>query len=136
MATTGGSITAKIFSRDKLQREAFFAKWSKADWTKRDGDLAVEEGVSREWVRQIRHLIGAPLSPYHGRTVKTIQALQWAKENLNKLKGVCPTELLRDYGLRVYWKGSPVYHLLKPFLRDGRLQKKHRWDLMDFRLSN
>jgi hypothetical protein len=126
------AVTTPLWYR-QLQRKAFLAKWSKMDWSKRDYELAEETGLSRERIRQIRQLVGAPRSPHHRRVRKTAAVLQWAKDNLEKLKGLSIAELGRKYGLS-RWQGSALYRFLKPFLRDGR--RKHRWDLMNFNLPN
>jgi len=120
----------------QLQRRAFLAKWSKVDWSKQNSELADEMGFSRERIRQIRQKVSAPQSPHHGRLRKSAAALQWAKDNLDKLKGLSAAELGRKYGLGPHWKHGPLYPFLKPFLRDGRLIRKHRWDLMNFRLPD
>jgi hypothetical protein len=118
----------------QLQREAFLARWSKVDWSKQNCELADEVGLSRERIRKIRQRLGAPKPTHlHRRIRKSAQALQWAKDNLEKLKGLSLSELGRKYGLS-RWQGSAVYQFLKPFLRNGR--RKHRWDLMNFRLPN
>jgi hypothetical protein len=65
-----------------------------------------------------------------------IAALRWAEENLDELKGLSGAELGRKYGLRPQWKAGPLGAFLKPFLRDGRLSPKHRWDLMNFKLPS
>ena len=93
-------------------------------------------GLSRERIRQIRQMVGAPKSPHHGGMRKSAEALQWAKDNLNKLKGLSGTELGRQHGLRPHWRGGLLHQFLKPVLRDGRRIRKHRWDLMNFRLPN
>ena len=121
-------------SFQQRQRKAFLAKWSKVDWSKSNAELADEAGLSRERIRKIRQRVGAPKPTHrHSRMRKTAQALQWAKDNLDKLKGLSRAELARKYGLS-RWRGSALYQFLKPFLRNGR--RKHRWDLMNFRLPN
>ena len=118
----------------QLQRKAFLAKWSKVDWSTQNCELADEMGLSRERIRQIRQQVGASKPTHlHRRIRKSAQALQWAKDNLEKLKGLSWAELMRKHGLS-RWRGSAVYQFLKPFLRNGR--RKHRWDLMNFRLPN
>jgi len=118
----------------QLQREAFLAKWSKVDWSKQNCELADELGLSRERMRKIRQQVGAPKPTHlHRRIRKSAEALQWAKDNLDKLRGLSWAELRRKYGLS-RWRGNAVYQFLKPFLRNGR--RKHRWDLMNFRLPN
>jgi len=123
-------------SRQQLRRKAFLAKWSAVDWSKQNTELGAEMGLSRERIRQIRQLVGAPKSPYHGRMRKSAEALQWAKDNLDKLKGLSGAELGRKYGLMPHWRGGLLYQFLKPVLRDGRLIRKHRWGMMNFRLPN
>jgi hypothetical protein len=123
-------------SRQQLRGKAFFAKWSSVDWSKQDAELAAETGLSRERIRQIRQLVGAPKSPHHGRVRKSAGALRWAKDNLDNLKGLSAAELGRKYGLSPHWRVGPLYQFLKPVLRDGRFIRKHRWDLMNFRLPN
>jgi hypothetical protein len=120
----------------QLRRKAFLAKWSKLDWSKQNSALADEMGVCREYIRQIRHQVGAPKPAHPLRRRKSVKALQWAKDNLDKLKGLTGAELGRKYGLSPHWQNGPLYPFLKPFLRDGRLIRKHRWDLMNFRLPN
>ena len=118
----------------QFQREAFLAKWSKVDWSKQNCELADELALSRERIRQIRQQVGASKPTHlHRRIRKSAQALQWAKDNLEKLKGLSWAELMRKYGLS-RWRRSAVYQFLKPFLRNG--SRKHRWDLMNFRLPN
>ena len=120
----------------QLQRKAFLAKWSKLDWSKQDCELADEVGLSRERIRVIRQQVGAPKSTHHHRLRKTAAALQWAKTNLDKLKGLSGAEVGRKYGLSRYWRTGPLCKFLQPFLRDGRHIRNHRWDLMNFRLPN
>jgi hypothetical protein len=118
----------------QLQREAFLAKWSKVDWSKSNAELADQAGLSRERLRQIRQRVGVPKPTHrHNRVRKSAEALQWAKDSLDKLRGLSLVELRRKYGLSC-WRGSAVYQFLKPFLRNG--SRKHRWDLMSFELPN
>jgi hypothetical protein len=126
----------RALSRRQLQRKAFLAKWSAIDWLKQDVELATETGLSPERIRQIRQEVGAPKSPHQHRPRETRQKLQWASENLDKLKGLCQYELEQKYGLKVGWRRDPLYRLLKPFLRNGRFIRKHRWDLMNFELPS
>jgi hypothetical protein len=67
---------------------------------------------------------------------KTAELLQWTRDNLDKLKGLSGAELERKYGLKPYRRSGSLYQLLQPVLRDGRRIRRHRWDLMDFRLPN
>ena len=120
----------------QLRGKAFLAKWSKVDWSKRDIELAEKADLSRERIRQIRQQLGAPKPSGYRRMRRTIAALRWAKENLDQIKGLSGTELRRKYGLRPLWKAGPLAAFLKPFLRDGRLTPKHRWDLMNFNLPS
>ena len=122
--------------RRQLRRKAFLAKWSKLDWSKTNLDLADELGLSRERIRQIRLKVGAPKLPHPHRLRKTTAALQWAKDNLDQLKGLTAAELWRKHGINLRWRRGPLYQFLKPFLRNGILFKKHRWDLMNFKLPN
>jgi hypothetical protein len=121
-------------SARQLQRKAFWAKWSKVDWSKQDCELADEMGRSRERIRQIRKRLGAPKSTHPRRAHKSVAALQWAEDNLDNLKGLSGAELGRKYGLSRHWQHGLIYQFLKPFLRDGKRIRKHRWDLMNFRL--
>src|SRR5713101_2843474 len=50
-------------SRQQLRRKAFLAKWSAVDWSKQNTELGAEMGLSRDRIRQIRQLVGAPKSP-------------------------------------------------------------------------
>ena len=118
----------------QLRRKAFLAKWSKVDWSKQNCELADEMGLSGERIRQIRQQVGALKSTHHRRMHKTRQALQWAKSNLDELKGLSTAELGRKYGLSSRWRSGPIYLFLKPFLRDGK--RKYPWDRMNFRLPN
>jgi hypothetical protein len=122
----------------RQQREAYLAKWRSWDWSKQDVELAREMGLSRERIRQIRQLLGAPRSPHHGclpatHRHNTLVALQWAIENLDRLKGLSGRELTRQYG---FLPCSPVYEFLrtKGVLRNGNY--KHRWDLMNWELPS
>jgi hypothetical protein len=118
----------------QLRRKAFLAKWSKLDWSRSNSELADGAGLSRERLRQIRQRVGAPKPAHrHHRVRKSEKALQWAKANLEKLKGLSRAEVVRKYGL-CRWQGSALYRFLKPYLRDGT--RKHRWELMNFRLPN
>jgi hypothetical protein len=120
----------------RLRRKAFLAKWSKLDWSKTNVELADGAGLSGERLRQIRQQVGAPKSTHARRLRESVEALQWVKENLENLKGLSGAAVGRKYGLNPGWQRGPLYPLLKPFLRDGRLIRKHRWDLMNFRLPN
>ncbi|MGD0259883.1 MAG: hypothetical protein ABSD29_08650 [Verrucomicrobiota bacterium] len=121
----------------QFRRKAFLARWSKLDWSKSNCELGDEVGLSSERLRQIRQQVGAPKPTYRYHWLRqTAKALQWAEENLDQLKGLSGTELGRKYGLSPRWQQGLLYQFLKPFLRDGRLIRKHRWDLMDFRLPN
>jgi hypothetical protein len=126
----------KAHPRQRLRGKAFLAKWSAVDWSKQNSELADQTGLSRERIRQIRQLVGAPKSRHHGRMRKSTAALQWAKDNLDKLKGLSAAEVVRKYGLSPYWRGSSLHQFLKPFLRNGNLIRKHQWHLMNFRLPN
>ena len=120
-------------SARQRQRRAYLAKWSKMDWSKQNSELADEMGLSQERIRQIRQQLGAPNPTHPNRWRKTAQALQWAKDNLDKFKGLSGAELEREYGLSRHWQSGPLYLLLKPFLREKR---KHPWVQIDFRLPN
>ena len=124
---------ARLSAR-QLQRNAFLAKWSKVDWSKQNCELADEMGLSGERIRQIRQQLGVPNPTHPDRKHKTRQALQWAKCNLDELKGLSPAELGRKYGLSIRWRGGPLYLFLKPYLRD--VKRKHPWDRMNFLLPN
>lgn len=95
-------------SARQLQRKAFLAKWSKVDWSKQNCELAVEMGLSGERIRQIRQQLGAPKATHHHQARKTAQRLQWAKDNLDKLKGLSAAELGRKYGLKARLKLRPL----------------------------
>jgi hypothetical protein len=124
---------ARLSAR-QLQRNAFLAKWSKVDWSKQNCELAGEIGLSGERIRQIRQRLGAPNASHHNRKRNTRQALQWAKGNLDELKGLSPAELGRKYGLSTGWRSGPLYLFLKPFLRNSK--RMPPWDRMNFRLPN
>ena len=119
--------------------EPNLAKWRSWDWSKQDVELAGETGRTRERIRQIRQLLDAPRSPHHGshwaRHRRNALALQWVAENLARLKGLSREEVRRKYGYTHY---SPVYKFLKAkgVLRDDRLFRKYRWELMNFDLPN
>ena len=115
---------ARLSAR-QLQRKAFLAKWSKVDWSKQNCELADEMGLSRERIRQVRQQIGAPKATHHHQVRKTVAELQWAKDNLDKLKGLFAAKLGREYGLGPNWQARAVYRFLKPFLRDGTRIPKH-----------
>ncbi len=120
-------------------REPYLAKWRSWDWAKQDVELARETGLSRERLRQIRRLLGVPRPPHHGsRPASRRQnalALQWAAENLDRLKGLSAAEVERKYGFKQH---LPVYALLKAkgVLRDARLIREYRWSLMKFELPD
>jgi hypothetical protein len=120
----------------QLQRSAFLAKWSKMDWSKQNCELAEEMGLGGDCIRRIRRKLGAPKPTHPRRKRKTRNAMQWAKTNLDELRGLTQTELGRKYGLSKGWRGGPLYPVLKPFLRDGRLDRQHPWQRMNFRLPN
>ncbi len=118
----------------QFRRKAFLAKWSKLDWSKSNSELADKAGLSRERLRQIRQAVGVPKPAHrHRRVAKSAKVMRWAKDNLEKLKELSGAELRRKYGLG-FWRGTAIHQFLRPYLRDGR--RKHRWDLMDFRLPN
>jgi hypothetical protein len=120
-------------------REPNLVKWRSWDWSKQDVVLAREAGLSRERIRQIRQLLGAPRSPHHGsdsaRRRQNILALQWAAENLDRLRGMSGAELEQKHG---YNRDSRVYAFLKAkgVLRNGNFNRKYRWDLMNLELPN
>ena len=122
---------ARLSAR-QLQRDAFLAKWSKVDWSKQNCELAVEMGLSGERIRQVRKQLGAPQPTHPNRWRKTTQALQWAKDNLDNLKGLTWSELQRKYGLGDYWESSPLHSFLKPFLQEKR---KNPWAQIRFPAS-
>jgi hypothetical protein len=126
-----------LFCYRQLQRKALLAKWSEVDWSKSNIELADEAGLSRERIRQVRQQLGAPKPTYgHPRMRKSAEQLQWAKDNLEKLKGLSWAEVVRKYGVsRNRWRG-PLYQFLRPFLRDGRRIRKYPWHQMNFRLPN
>jgi hypothetical protein len=120
--------------RLRRHRKTLRARLSKWDWSKSNAELADEAGLSREPLRQIRHALGAPDPPHRSyRRRKTAEDLQWAKDNLEKLKGLCKAELARKYGVSRS-KANPIIRFLEPFLRDAR--QKYRWDLMTFSLPS
>jgi hypothetical protein len=121
-------------SARQLQRKAFLAKWSKVDWSKQNCELAAVMDLTGERIRQVRQQLSAPQPAHHDRKRKTRQAIQWAQENLEELKGLSSAELGRKYGLSRHWQSGPLYSFLKPFLRDGK--RKHPWDRLNFRLPN
>jgi hypothetical protein len=126
-------------SRRELRRAPYLAKWRSWDWSKQDVELASEAGLSKERIRQIRQLLGAPRSPYHGSYPasrrQNIITLQWAAENLDRLRGLSGAEVERKYGFKRYLH---VYTFLKAkgILRNGNLIRKFRWGLMNFELPN
>ena len=125
-----------LLSARQLQRNAFLAKWSKVDWSRQNCELAVETGLSGERIRQIRKQLGSPQPTHPDRKLITRQTLQWAKDNLDNLKGLTWAEVQRKYGLGDYWRRNPVFLFLKPFLRDGSRIRIHPWGLMNFSLPN
>jgi hypothetical protein len=118
------------------QRKVFLAKWSKVDWSKQNCVLAGEFGLTQERVSGIRKQLAAPKPTYPKRRRKTTQALQWAEDNLDKLKGLSGAELQREYGLKDSRRRNPLYSFLKPFLRNTRHATKYPWDLMNFHLPS
>lgn len=119
--------------------EPTLAKWRSWDWSKQNFELAQETGLSRERIRQIRQLLGAPRSPHH-RSRPAISrrdtlTVQWATENLDRLSGLSWTEVEREYGFKRHWQ---VYAFLKAkgVLRHGNRIRKNRWRLMNFELPN
>jgi hypothetical protein len=106
------------------------------DWSKQDVELATEMGLSRERIRQLRRKFGAPTSAHHRTLRTTAKALQWARDNLDGLKGLTGAEVWRKYGLSPNWRCSQLYQFLRPYLRGGDLLRKHRWDSMNLRLPN
>jgi hypothetical protein len=118
------------------QRKVSLAKWSKVDWSKQDCVLADELRVNAETIRQVRQQLAAPKPTHPKRRRKTTRALQWGKDNLDKLKGFSGAELQRKYGLKDSWRHPPLYWFLKPFLRNTIHATKHPWGRMDFHLPN
>jgi len=122
--------------RQIARRKAFVAKWSKLDWSKQDYELADEMNLSRERIRQIREELGAPKATRHRWRRKTAQAFLWANDKLDQLKGMSATEVERKYKLSRHWRQGPKHRFLEPFLRDGRINRKHPWNLMNFSLPS
>jgi len=79
----------------QLRRRAFLAKWSKVDWSKQNCQLADEMDLSRERIRQIRAQLGAPKPTHPGKQRRCVEEVQWAKDNLEKLKGMSGPEVVR-----------------------------------------
>ena len=92
----------------QLQRNAFLAKWSKVDWSKQNCEVADGMGLSGERIRQIRKQLGAPQPTHPDRKRITRQTFQWAKDNLDNLKGLTFAEVQRKYGLGDYCRRSPL----------------------------
>ena len=128
--------SAKAPSQRQLAHKASLAKWAKWDWTKRDFELADEMHLSRERIRQIRKVVGAPKPKGPCSARHTVAALRWATENLDRLEGLSRAEASRKYGLNLQWSGSLLLAFVKPLLRDGNQFPKHRWDLMNFQLPS
>jgi hypothetical protein len=120
----------------QFQRKALLAKWSKVDWSKQDCELADETGLSNERIRQVRQRLGVPKSARSGQLRKPGKRLLWAKENLEKLKGLTGAELQRKYGPLHFKYNGPVHRFLRPFLRDGRRFRQYPWHLMNLGLPN
>jgi len=120
-------------------REPNLVKWRSWDWSKQNAELARETGLTKERIRQIRQLLGAPQSPNYRKDLSRLRrnttALQWAAKNLDRLKGLSGAEVERKYG---FWRDCPVGEFLKAkgVLRNGRLFPKHRWGLMNFELPS
>jgi hypothetical protein len=135
----GAPKSPRWHQRRSKFREPYLAKWRNWDWSKQDVELARETGLSRERIRQIRQLLGVPKSPHHrsdsaSRRQNTL-ALQWAAENLDRLRGLSGAEVERKYGFK---RHLHVYAFLKAkgVLRNGHLIQKYRWGLMNFELPN
>jgi len=135
----GAPKSPRYYERRSKFKEPFRAKWRSWDWSKQDIELARETGLSRERIRQIRLLLGIPKSPHHGsRPASRRQyalALQWAAENLDRLRGLSAAEVERKYGHKRHSRVC-VFLKTKGVLRDGNLLRKYRWDLMNFELPN
>jgi len=133
----GAPKSPHFHQRRSKFREPNLAKWRSWDWTKQDAELARETGLTRERIRQIRRLLGAPKSLHHNRhptqSRQTLIKLQWAAENLDRLKGLTVTEMEREYGI---YSQSPVLRFLRAqgVLRHGCF--KHPWHLMNFELPS
>ncbi len=69
-------------SQRELAHKASLAKWAKWDWTKRDFELADETGRSRERIRQVRKMVGAPKPKGPCSARHTVAALRWATETI------------------------------------------------------
>jgi len=115
----------------QLQRATNIAKWRAMDWSKQDGDLAVEMRLSKERIRQIRMLVGAPKSINHRKVRKHVREFQWCKENLNKLKWLSVPEVRQKYGLRIA-QSTSLYLFLRRHLRGS----KYPWHLVNFDLPS
>ena len=135
MAPPKGITSLPLPPHLKPSRKALFDKWRAVDWSRQDVELADKTGLSPERIRQIRHNIGAPRAPHHGRSRQSLRTLQWAKDNLHLLKGRSRQELRREYGLACS-RRSALTRLLKPFLRNGCLDTLHPWGRMNFALSS
>ena len=119
--------------------EPNLAKWRSWDWSKQDVELARETGLSRERIRQIRQLLGVPKSPHQGSRSASRRrytlVLQWAAENLDRLRGLSWAEVERKYGFKPHWQ---VHAFLKAkgILRHGNLIRNNRWRLVNFELPD
>jgi len=119
----------------RLRRQRFLAKWRAWDWTKQNVELAAETGLSTERIRQIRRILGAPPSPYHLQRPAVRRLLAWAKDNLDKLRGMTWREIQQMHGLDVA-RGGRLYDFLRQHkvCRFGNL--RHPWDQMNFELPS
>jgi hypothetical protein len=129
-------LDPKKAERKAARHQAFLANWSNVDWSKQNCELADKTGFSQEYIRQIRQRVGAPPANHPGRQRVTAKVLQLAKDNLDRIKGLSWAEVERQYSLGSHWRSGLPHEFLKPFLRDGRLHRKHPWHLMNFRLPN
>ena len=53
--------------QSKTRRQAVLKQFAGADWRMSNIGLALQFGVSREWVRQVREMVGAPFVEARGR---------------------------------------------------------------------
>jgi hypothetical protein len=95
--------------------------WEAIDWSKRDTDIALYAGVSRERVRKMRRNLGKPNAVNHRRHRLFIQFREWANARRSDFAGLTDAEIARLYPrpiqgnqVRVWMNKLGIEHGEKP----------------------
>lgn len=110
-----------------VKREA----WNALDWSKRDTDLGIELGISRERVRQVRKILKRPKAEHHRSTTTGIQLREWLEANREKIEGLTANDV-REMTPEKTNAGCIAREMKKLGIRMGQASKLTTENLHEF----